>query len=313
MAPLHPRPPPASMSRIREVWANNLDQEIAALRDTMDQYNYIAMDTEFPGTVARPIGSFKTSSDYQFQTMRCNVELLKVIQIGLTLCDADGNFAPEPCTWQFNFRFSLNEDMYAPDSIDMLRQANIDFARHEEFGIEPNDFAELMITSGLVLSDDTKWVSYASQNDFGYLLKVLTAAPLPAVESEFHDLLKIWFPNLYDIKYIVRSLKPNTKGGLQDLAEELQVVRHGPAHQAGSDALLTAGTFFKVREILFPNEPLDNSRFSGHIYGISGDANFMPTTSGNSASPVVPQHNAPLHTPGIYPGAPNMSAYIYGR
>ena len=31
-------------------------------------FNYFsAMDTEFPGVVARPIGEFKSTSDYQYQ------------------------------------------------------------------------------------------------------------------------------------------------------------------------------------------------------------------------------------------------------
>jgi CCR4-NOT transcription complex subunit 7/8 len=63
-------------------------------------------DTEFPGIVARPIGTFKTGSDYHFQTMRCNVDLLKIIQLGITLADEEGNM-PEVCCWQFNFKFSL--------------------------------------------------------------------------------------------------------------------------------------------------------------------------------------------------------------
>jgi hypothetical protein len=64
-------------------------------------------DTEFPGVVARPIGTFKTSSDYHYQTMRCNVDLLKIIQIGLTLSDEDGNYPQDASTWQFNFHFSI--------------------------------------------------------------------------------------------------------------------------------------------------------------------------------------------------------------
>ncbi len=66
-------------------------------------------DTEFPGIVARPIGSFKGSSDYHYQTLRCNVDLLKLIQLGLTICDAEGNTPPpgQACTWQFNFAFSM--------------------------------------------------------------------------------------------------------------------------------------------------------------------------------------------------------------
>lgn len=64
-------------------------------------------DTEFPGVVARPIGSFKGSSDYHYQTLRCNVDLLRIIQLGLTLADENGQPAPGVCTWQFNFQFSV--------------------------------------------------------------------------------------------------------------------------------------------------------------------------------------------------------------
>ncbi len=57
--------------------------------------------------MARPIGTFKGSSDYHYQTLRCNVDLLKLIQLGITLCDENGNLPPDVCTWQFNFRFSI--------------------------------------------------------------------------------------------------------------------------------------------------------------------------------------------------------------
>lgn len=123
------------------------------------------------------MGTFKTSSDYHYQTMRCNVDLLKIIQVGITLADENGTFPQEASTWQFNFRFSIkcvsvwrpsgfpvyrccSDDMYAPDSIDLLQKSGIDFQRHDEIGIAPNDFAELMITSGMVLSEDTKWISF---------------------------------------------------------------------------------------------------------------------------------------------------------
>lgn len=53
-----------------------------------------------------------------------------------------------------------SNDMYAPESIELLQKSGIDFQRHEEIGILPNDFAELMITSGLVLAPETKWISF---------------------------------------------------------------------------------------------------------------------------------------------------------
>lgn len=65
-------------------------------------------DTEFPGIVARPIGTFKNSNDYHYQTLRCNVDLLKIIQLGVTLSDQNGHFPPGVHTWQFNFSFSIS-------------------------------------------------------------------------------------------------------------------------------------------------------------------------------------------------------------
>ena len=51
--------------------------------------------------------------------------------------------------------------MYAQDSIDMLTTAGIQFKRHEEEGIDVDQFAELLISSGLVLSDDITWITFA--------------------------------------------------------------------------------------------------------------------------------------------------------
>lgn len=87
---------------------------------------YTLQDTEFPGVVAKPIANFKCSSDYHYQTIRTNVDLLKIIQLGLTLSNEKGELAPNVCTYQFNFKFSLDSDIYAQDSIDLLtRSVNI--------------------------------------------------------------------------------------------------------------------------------------------------------------------------------------------
>ncbi|KAF9561090.1 CAF1-domain-containing protein [Agrocybe pediades] len=254
------------MARIREVWAPNLEAEMRNIRDIIDKYPYVSMDTEFPGVVARPIGNFKTSSDYHYQTMRCNVDLLKIIQVGITLANEDGEFPQDCSTWQFNFRFSLAEDMFTPDSVEQLQKAGIDFQRHEELGILPNDFAELMITSGMVLSRETKWISFHSGYDFGYFVKLLTAESLPTTEDAFFALLKLWFPTVYDIKYLTKAAK-NLKGGLQEVADELKVPRIVTNPQAGSDSLLTASTFFAMRQTLFDNH-IDDAEYSGKLYGL---------------------------------------------
>ena len=159
----------------REVWEGNLDEELAMIRGIIDQFPYVAMDTEFPGVVRAQIAitehwtrtdtwtflflrrwlarwvtiSYnRSSSTRPFGTrsrarllcshqmdqadkielpaiivtltltfsLRCNVDMLKLIQLGLTLTDKDGNLpmiGNHYCIWQFNFReFDLKEDMF---------------------------------------------------------------------------------------------------------------------------------------------------------------------------------------------------------
>ncbi|KAF9332271.1 CCR4-NOT transcription complex subunit 7 [Linnemannia elongata] len=272
--------PSPERSIIREVWAENLDQEMALLRELVDHYPYLAMDTEFPGVVARPIGNFRTSADYHYQTLRCNVDLLKMIQLGVTFADENGNVPKDACTWQFNFKFNLNDDMYAQDSIDLLIKSGINFQKHEDFGIDIHRFGELLISSGFVLLDDVKWISFHSGYDFGYLLKVLTCSPLPGEEHDFFELLRTYFPCIYDIKYLMKSCK-NLKGGLQDLANDLQVVRIGAQHQAGSDSLLTCSAFFKMRQIFF-DDTIDDSKYLGYLYGLGSAVGSTATQPPNS-------------------------------
>ena len=65
---------------------------------------------------------------------------------------------------------------------------------------------------------------FCSGYDFGYLLKVLNNTNLPDEEAEFFELLKIFFPRIYDVKYLMKSCK-NLKGGLQEVSELLEVRR----------------------------------------------------------------------------------------
>ena len=121
---------------IREVWSYNLEEEMANIREAIENYPCVAVDTEFPGVVARPTGDFVSLSDQQYQTVRCNVSLMKLIQLGIALTDENGNFNENGCTcWQFNFWFSLSEDIFAIDSIELLKNSGIDFTKIERYGI----------------------------------------------------------------------------------------------------------------------------------------------------------------------------------
>lgn len=254
---------------IREVWNENLESEFALIREIVDKYPYIAMDTEFPGVVLRPMGTFKNINDYNYQTLKDNVDMLKLIQLGLTFSDANGNLptcgTDKLCIWQFNFReFDVTEDVFASDSIQMLQECGMDFKKNNEKGIDVNQFGELLMPSGIVLNDNVSWVTFHSGYDFGYLLKLLTRRSLPGTQAGFFDLINMYFPMVYDIKHLMKFCN-SLHGGLNKLAELLEVERVGICHQAGSDSLLTSCTFRKLRDSFFNGS---TEKYAGVLYGL---------------------------------------------
>ncbi|XP_024983119.1 probable CCR4-associated factor 1 homolog 6 [Cynara cardunculus var. scolymus] len=261
--------PKSDSVEIREVWNDNLEEEFALIRDIVDDYPYIAMDTEFPGVVLRPLAQFKNINDYNYHTLKDNVDMLKLIQLGLTFSDENGNLptcgSEKHCIWQFNFReFNVNEDIFASDSIEMLKQCGIDFNKNTEMGIDANRFGELLMSSGIVLNPNICWVTFHSGYDFGYLLKLLTQKELPETQVGFFNLIKIYFPMVYDIKHLMRFCN-HLHGGLNKLAEILEVERIGVCHQAGSDSLLTSHAFKKLKESYFNGS---TEKYAGVLYGL---------------------------------------------
>jgi len=97
--------------------------------------------------------------------------------------------------------------MYSPDSIEPLQKAGIDFQRHEEIGIQPNDFAELMITSGLVLSHDAKWISFHRYvRSDSSLMSLLRCRPLVTVAMTLDILLNFLRRKVYQVQKTLFSI-----------------------------------------------------------------------------------------------------------
>ncbi|KAI3812474.1 hypothetical protein L1987_17184 [Smallanthus sonchifolius] len=208
------------------------------------------MDTEFPGVVYRQ--SMESGRSYghrqpsdHYKLLKSNVDVLNLIQLGLTLSDSSGNLPRIDGThqrfiWQFNFSdFDVTRDAYAPESIDLLKRQGIDFERNRVEGIDSVKFAELMMSSGLVCNESVSWLTFHSAYDFGYLLKILTRRLLPAGLPEFMESLKVFFgDNLYDVKHLMAFCRDGLYGGLDQVASLLEVNRvAGKYHQAGSDSL----------------------------------------------------------------------------
>ncbi|KAI5172365.1 CCR4-NOT transcription complex subunit 7/8 [Nematocida sp. LUAm3] len=250
--------------RIRNVWKHNLESEIQILSEHLKKYNYVAMDTEFPGVIAKPNGIFSNSLLYTYNQIRCNIDLLGLIQLGISISDENGN-VPSPSTWQFNFYFNRNTTMSSHESMHLLEEAGIDFNRLMKDGIPVELFADYFTTSGLLMNKNLKWVSFHSSYDFGYLLNALSGEMLPLLPDEFFSLLCMVFPNFYDIKYLLSLL--GMKGGLQDLADDLGIKREGIQHQAGSDALLTLQVFHTFKEKHIPQVETD-PKYKSKLFGI---------------------------------------------
>ena len=291
------------------------------------------------------MGAFRGKSDYHYQCLRTNVDMLKVIQIGLTLFNEDGECPPArpqpgadmdlmgnrrqgsqafPCSWQFNFKFSLTDDMYNEKSIESLQTAGIDFNMLERDGIDPHDFAALLIPSGLVCFDNVRWISFHGGYDFGYLTKLLICTPLPNNEVDFDQKMKLYFPTTYDVKHLMKHairlhnsglLTPSDpatveilqkfehKSGLENIAETLKIKRVGSAHQAGSDSLLTGKVFFQMRDKIFNGEIPDEH--IGKIWGLGVPDAGLNLAMMGQAGTSDHAHGSGTHAPNGAPSTPN--------
>lgn len=263
---------------------------MAVIRNyVLDNYNYVFIDCKFPGIVARPIGSFKSTSEYHYQTLRSNVDILQVIQIGLTFANDYGNMPGGHTTWQFNFRFSASQDMCSADGVELLRQSGVDFVKHETEGIDPFVFAELLISSGLVLNDKINWVAFHSGYDLGYLISVLLNREVPVEESGFLRVVRKYFPNVYDVKYMCKCLGLAGKGSLGETAEEFSIrlpptvmgLGTGGLNQAGPDSLLTNGIFFALKHRQ-GDEGLGH--FKDRLFGLGDDEEDKMSRTPSSAN-----------------------------
>ena len=231
---------------IMEVYEDNFIEQIKGIGDLLEEYNYIGMDTEYPGTV---YNVQTLTKDFYYKTMKMNIDSLKIIQLGITLTNSKGEY-PKNCkyhTWQFNFEFDKKVDKITSSSLNLLEQCGIDFNKLKRKGIKHRIFAEYFVVSGLVLNPDIRWVSFHGCYDFGYLLKMLIGQSLPDTEKDFLNLCDTYFINYYDIKTMVKRMD-NLQGGLNKLAQNLEVLREGKTHQAGSDSVVTIDVYFKLRE-----------------------------------------------------------------
>ncbi|KAI3985713.1 hypothetical protein MKX01_030627 [Papaver californicum] len=149
------------------------------------------MDTEFPGVIFKSNMETldynhqkqQTPFDY-YEIMKKNVDALKLIQVGLTLSDSQGNlpdFGTHTCIWQFNLSdFDIAKDLYADVSIELLKEQGINFEKNRRDGY-----------------------------DFGYLIKLpIYPNLLPTSLEYFMGFFNHFFGTMvYDIKHMMKFCK----------------------------------------------------------------------------------------------------------
>ncbi|KAJ6702363.1 CCR4-NOT TRANSCRIPTION COMPLEX SUBUNIT [Salix koriyanagi] len=265
--------------RLREVWADNLVYEFFLIKEAISRFPLVALDTEFPGTIFqlnRNKSSLSRATPYEnYCLMKWNVDLLKIIQLGMTLSDSHGNlpsFGSEShYAWQFNFRdFNIAHDHYNAESIGLLERQGIDLKKNREKGIDSSDFGRLVLSSGLVSNNSSiTWIAFHGAYDFGFLIKILTKRDLPSDLRSFLGMMRFFFGvRVYDAKFMMGCIS-GLHGGLERVAKLLGVERiTGSRHQAGSDSLLTLQTFVRFKETCAKIDLEKLNGYEGMMFGL---------------------------------------------
>ncbi|KAF2291492.1 hypothetical protein GH714_024759 [Hevea brasiliensis] len=206
---------------------------------------------------------------------------MKIIQLGITLSDENGIIAG---TSEFNFKFLIETEVfYDPKSIEFLKESGIDFEELRINGIDQLFFSN-MFTHVLSRHRDLKWLTFHGLYDLAYMGKLVTKKPLPVSMLDFSEIIATAFGCcVLDVKYMApfyddlhrggknypeRVMEKNIyqKGGelgLEKFAKILGVKRVGGSHQAGSDSLLIARVFARMKMIY----GIQESRFVRFLYG----------------------------------------------
>jgi len=217
--------------RFQDVWASNLEEEMARIQDQIESFQFISLDTLLPGIVAQPTGPFESYADYNYQTLRSNVDLTRALQICFTLSDESGIRPKGLSSWRFNIAFDASKDLLG----QVQNDSEIDLARHRDHGITASDFGESLMSSGLVLNDEVKWVVYCGTSNFSeraedkvngkassepasttfcglynfaHLLQFLTSQPLPEDIVGLNEACELFFPSRCDLGAFVQHLPP---------------------------------------------------------------------------------------------------------
>ncbi|CAL9247790.1 unnamed protein product [Arabidopsis halleri] len=206
----------------REIWSWNRNEEMSLIEDCLRNYRFIAIDTEFPGSLRQTSQDATDDERYNDMSFR---------------------------TWEINFSDFGVDDAKNEKSIEFLRRNGLDLRKIREEGIGIEGFFSEMFWI-LKKTRNITWVTFHGYYDIAYLLKCFTGEALPFTSERFSKAVARILGSVYDLKVMAgRCQGLNSRLGLESLAHELGLNRVGTAHHAGSDSELTARVFAKMAKI----------------------------------------------------------------
>lgn len=233
---------------VHVVWKDNLAEEFELIMKIRHSYPFVALDTEFPKVSSNT--PRYASEDVRYKDVAEDVKRQHFTQLGLCFFDSNGNLPYSGAVWEFNFE-GVNK--------------NRNFIPKDEKVIDPNVFSSYF--KQMVEGCELNWVTFHGLYDFAYVAQVLIKS-LPSTVHEFLEIMAAKFPRVFDIKYIATFYKELDNGelGLEVLGKILGVQRIGISHTAGSDCLLTADIFTKLKRLFQIERNLQI--FEGYLYSI---------------------------------------------
>ncbi|XP_025806748.1 probable CCR4-associated factor 1 homolog 11 [Panicum hallii] len=131
--------------QIRSVTAANYEAELDAIGSLLARYPFVAIDTEYPGTVHRPPpgrSEAQLAPPERYALLKANVDELPAVQLGLKLCDDSDGGRPLEVAWEVTFSdFDARRDRHAPESVAFLRSRGVDFDQSRARGVASAAFA----------------------------------------------------------------------------------------------------------------------------------------------------------------------------
>ncbi|KAM3353408.1 hypothetical protein ACQJBY_024521 [Aegilops geniculata] len=242
-APLPPVQPQLAV-QVRPVWAGSFNEEWGYLLSFAACARYVAVDVHYPGLVhAAGQDLSSLTVEHRYALMKANVDGLKPLQVGIAVCDHQG----QQVAWEFNLRdFCRLADPHDDKALDYLADRGLDLDTLRNHGVDAYMLGALLMGSGLICAGHGRplsWITYAGAYHVAYLLKIVTGgAPLPNDVAGFLGAMQYYLgQQVYDVATMAADCT-GMPVGLDSIAANLHI--HPPwgsprlAGAAGVRALL---------------------------------------------------------------------------